>query len=67
MCSEVLKDLQFPNIQEACFEAWKRSHMGCSALLCGRFADSQELRFQASKRSNIGSAVLESGRCVNIH
>ena len=44
------------------FEAWKRSHIGCSALLCGRFDDSQESRFQASKRSNICSAVLQGGR-----
>ena len=47
--------------------AWKHSHMGCSALLCGRFDDSQESRFQASKRSNVCSVVLESVRCVNIH
>ena len=40
--------------QESCIDAWKRSYMGCSSLLCGRFADSQESRFQASKRSNIG-------------
>ena len=31
--------------------------MGCSSLLCGRFADSQESRFQDSKRSNMGSAL----------
>ena len=33
--------------------------MGCSALLCGRFADSQESRFQVSKRSNMCSAVVK--------
>ena len=52
--------------QESCIDAWKRSYMGCSSLLCGRFADSQESRFQASKRSNMGSAVLEGGRSADI-
>ena len=41
--------------------------MGCSALLCGRFANFQESRFQSTKRSNICSAVLEYGRSANIH
>ena len=41
--------------------------MACSALLCGRFADSHESFLQASKRSNIGSAVLEGGRSNDIH
>ena len=40
--------------QKSCIDAWKRSYMGCSSLLCGRFADSQESRLQASKRSNMG-------------
>ena len=67
MCSAIIKELRFANSQESCFEAWKRSHMGCSALLCCRFDDSQESRFQASKRSNIGSAVKEVGRSADIH
>ena len=41
--------------------------MSCSALLCGRFADSQESRFQASKRSNMSSAVLEGVHSADIH
>ena len=49
----------FANTQESCFETWKRSYMGCSALLCCRFDVSQESRFQASKRSNMSSAVLQ--------
>ena len=57
----------FTDTRETCFEAWKRSHMGYSAVLCGRFADSQESRFQALKRSNMGCAVLEGGRFANIH
>ena len=39
--------------------------MGCSALQCGRFADSQKSRFQAPKRSNMGSAVLQGGPSAN--
>ena len=53
--------------RETCFEAWKRSHMGCSTVLCGRFADSQESRFQALKCSNMGSHVLEGVCSANIH
>ena len=67
MCSAVIKELRFANSQESCFEAWKRSHMGCSAPLCGRFYDSQESRFQASKRSNMGSALLEGVCSADIH
>ncbi len=68
MCSAVMKGLRFANnTQETCFEAWKRSHIGCSAMLCGRFADSQKSRFQASKRSNMGSAVLDGGRSAYYH
>ncbi len=62
-----MKGLRFANTQQSCFEAWKRSYMGCFALLCGRFDDSQESRFQASKRSNMGSAVLQRGRSADIH
>ena len=62
-----MKGLRFADTQDSCFEAWKRSHMGYYALLCGRFAESQESRFQALKRSNMGSAVLEGGRFANIH
>ncbi len=39
--------------------------MACSALLCGRFADSQ--KSEALKRSNMGSAILEGGRYADIH
>ena len=55
----------FANTQESCFETWKRSYMGCSALLCCRFDVSQESCFQASKRSNMGSAVLKGGRSAD--
>ena len=48
-----MKGLRFADTQESCFEAWKRSHMGSSALLCGRFADSEESRFEAEKRSEM--------------
>ena len=65
MCSAVMKGLRFANTQHSCFEAWKRSYMGCFALLCGRFDDSQESRFQATKRSNMGSAVLQGGRSTD--
>ena len=41
--------------------------MGCSAMLCGRFADSQKSRFQASERSNMSSAVLDGGRSAYYH
>ena len=49
MSSEVIKGLRFGDSQESYFEAWKRSHMDCSALLSCRFADSQESRFQFRK------------------
>ena len=62
-----MKELRFANTQESCFETWKRSYMGCSALLCCRFDVSQESCFQASKRSNMGSSVLQGGRSANIH
>ncbi len=45
---------RFAYTRESCFEAWKCSHMSCSALLCGRFADSEKSCWQASKRSNMG-------------
>ena len=61
------KDLDFSGTLESCFKAWKRSHMCCSALLCGRFDDSQESRFEASKRSNMSSDVLEGGGSADIH
>ena len=56
----VMIGLRFAYTQETCFEAWKRSHMGCAAL-CGRFADVQELRFKPEKRSDMGSAELQGG------
>ena len=62
-----MKGLRFADTQESFFEAWKRSHMGCSTLLRGRFADSQKSRFQGSKYSITGSGVLEGGRSTDIH
>ena len=66
MGNAVMKGLRFADTQELCFEAWKRSNMACSAMLCGRFADSQKSCFQASKRSNMGSAVVVCGRSPDI-
>ncbi len=51
-CSD--KRLRFADIQESCFEAWKRS-----PLLCGRFVDAQESRFQAANRSDNVNAVIK--------
>ena len=45
-----MKGLRFAHTQESCFEAWKRSHMGCAALLCRRFADAQESCIHAANR-----------------
>ena len=42
----VMKRLRFADTQELCFEAWKRSHMGCAALICGRFDDALESRLR---------------------
>ena len=53
----VMKGLRFAETQESCFEAWKRLHMGCAALLCRRFADAQESCTQAANRSKMGSAA----------
>ncbi len=50
MSISVMKGLRFAGTKESCFEAWKRLHVGCAALLCGRFADVQELRFKPEKR-----------------
>ena len=46
MCSVFMKRLGTDDTQDSCFEDWKRSHMGCSALLCGGFADSQNRVFR---------------------
>ena len=62
-----MKGLRFAVTEESCFEAWIRSHMGCPALLCGRFAESQGSLFQASKRSIICSAVQKGGCSADIH
>ncbi len=67
MPSAVIKGPPFGDTKEWFFEAWKLSHMGCSALLCCRFVDSQESRFQASKRPNIDSALLEDELSPDIH
>ena len=52
-----MKGLRFADTTESCFEAWKRSHMGRAAHLCGRFADAQESRIQAANRSKMGSVA----------
>ena len=46
MGTAVMKRLRFADTQELCFEAWKRSHMGCAALICGRFDDALESRLR---------------------
>ena len=61
MFNYVMKGLRFADNKESFFEAWNRSHVGCSAQLFFRFADTQESRFQASKRSNMCSALLHGG------
>ncbi len=47
-----MKRHRFAGNQESRLETWKRSHMVCEALLCGRFADFQELRFKSENRSD---------------
>ena len=49
MCIAVMKGLRFADTKEWFFETWKSSHMGCAALLCGRFTDVRELRFKQEK------------------
>ncbi len=44
-----MKGLRFADTQDSCFEAWRRLHMGCSAMIYRRFADSHESRFQSRK------------------
>ena len=46
-----MKGLRFADTQESCFGAWNSSHMGCAALLCGRFDDAQEPRIEVANRS----------------
>ena len=58
----VMKGLRFADTQESCFEVWKRSYMGFSALLCGLFADCQKWHFQAAKRSDKSSNSLQEGQ-----
>ena len=53
----VTKGLRYGDAQVSCFEAWKRSHMVCAALICGRFTDAQAWCIQAANRSKMGSAV----------
>ena len=57
MVFAVMKVQRFADTLESCFEAWKRSYMGCAALLCSRFADAQESRIQAANRSKMGSGT----------
>ena len=59
MFTTVMKGLRFADNQESYFEYWKRSYMGCAALLCGLFAEAQELSIQAANSSKMGSAVLK--------
>ncbi len=65
MVNAVMKGLRFADTQE--MFSWKRSHIGCIALLFVRFAFSQNLRFPPSKSLNMGSAVLDGGRSSYIH
>ena len=55
----VMKGLRFVGTQETCFETWNSSHVGCAALLCGRFACVQELRFKTENRSDMGCDELQ--------
>ena len=65
-CSDKsMKGLRFVGTQESCFETWKSSHMGCAALLCGRFACVQELRFKTENRSDMGCDELQG--CLFAH
>ncbi len=67
MCSAVLKGLWFPYTQESCFDAWKRSHMGCSPCYV---VDLLILKNRFFKLRNVQiwvSAVLEGGRSADIH
>ncbi len=59
----VMKGLRFADTQGSCFEAWKRSHMSCVALLRGRFTDAQESCIQAANRSKMGSVAPEVFNC----
>ena len=52
-----MKGIRFADTQESCFEAWKRSRIGCASLLCGRIADAQESRIQATNRSQLCSTA----------
>ena len=50
MGNAVIKGFRIADTQELCFEAWKRLHMGCAALLFVRFSDVEELRLKPEKR-----------------
>ena len=67
MGNAVMKGHRFADTQELCFEAWKRSYIVSSAILCGQLAYSQKSRFLALKRSYTGSGVLEGGRSAFIN
>ncbi len=67
ICSTVIKGPRFGGPHKQCFEAWKCSHIDCSALLFGGFANSQESRFQDSKRSNMCCAALGSDCSADIY
>ena len=65
MSNAVLKGLRFADTQESCFEAWKSSHLACSAHLCGRFVDSQKSHFQTLGRPYLGRGDPEGGRSAD--
>ena len=64
MCSAVMKGLCFPYTQESCFDAWKRSHMGCYVV------DLLIPKNRVFRLRNVQiwvSAVLEGGRSSDFH
>ncbi len=54
-----MKGLRFADTQESCFEASKRSHMGCAALLCGRFDDVLEMDYLGCEKFKFGQSRQE--------
>ena len=61
-----MKGLRFADTQYSCFDAWYRLHMCCSALLCGRFADSQ-IVFSGFETFKYGKCCPGSLSFANIH
>ncbi len=54
-----MKGLRFADTQKSCFEAWKHSHMGCAALLCGRFDNAQEIDYLGCEKFKCGQSRHE--------